>query len=119
MDNYECLICKKHYSQGGRCMANKSNCLLFEEESRGKVIRTSLKFEIIQNAEIPLIKPHNKIIFSDNGKKIECEIIKINWINMENYIVSVEVDYHENEMPSCEKRKLFKLVNHNLVEVKE
>lgn len=53
----ECLICKRHYTQGGKCLASKKNCLLFEEEPRGKMIRGTFRVEMNMNAETVIIKP--------------------------------------------------------------
>lgn len=35
----ECLTCKKHYSQGGDCWEHKRNCLYYDKEPRGKMMR--------------------------------------------------------------------------------
>lgn len=43
----DCLICKKHYSQGGKCCCNKKNCLLFKEEPKGKMIRGDFIINIL------------------------------------------------------------------------
>lgn len=51
-----CDTCKKSYSQGGRCMENKKNCLHYEEEPRGKMIRTTLSFRLDSSAETPIIR---------------------------------------------------------------
>lgn len=107
----DCRTCKKHYSQVGRCMGNKENCLFYENEPRGKMIRTTLSFEMNNMAETPIIKYNSKVIFEDNGKDIEMTIIKINWINLKTMICNVDVEYHENEMPHFEKVKMFKIVN--------
>lgn len=40
MKERECLTCKKHYTQGGKCSLEHDNCLLYENEPRGKMIRT-------------------------------------------------------------------------------
>ena len=42
----KCLTCKKHWSQGGRCSENVRNCLHYEEEPRGKMVRTELSFRM-------------------------------------------------------------------------
>ncbi len=49
---HECLICKRHYTQGGTCCANKKNCLLFEKEEKGKMIHGTFCIEINHNAVI-------------------------------------------------------------------
>lgn len=106
----DCDTCKKHYSQGGRCMENKKNCLYYEEEPRGKMIRTTLSFCLDSSAETPIIKYGSKVIFDDNGKSVEMTIIKINWINLETMICNIDAEYHEMEKPRFEKRKNFKIV---------
>ena len=110
--NDKCLVCKKHYTQSGKCMERKRNCLLFEEEPRGKMVRTDLSFEIDIEPETPIIKYDSKVVFEDaNGKSIEMVIIKINSLDLEKRLCNVTVEYHENEIPLWEKRKLFKLIN--------
>ena len=106
----ECLTCKKHFSQGGNCMENKHNCLMYDEEPRGRILRTNIMFKIDNNAETPIIKYGSKVKFIDNGKEIEMTIININWVNLETMICSVEADYYELEKPYCEKKKIFKII---------
>lgn len=110
MEN-ECLICKKHYSQGGNCRAEKRNCLLFVEEPRGKMIRTDLSFDIDVETETPIIKYSSKVVFNDGkNKTIEMIIIKINSLNLAKRKCNVTVEYHENEKPIFERKKLFRLI---------
>jgi hypothetical protein len=109
MDN-ECLICKKHYSQSGKCSSDRKNCLLFEEEPRGKMIRTELTFSIDAEPETPLIKYNSKVAFEDKGKAVEMTIIKINWLDLSRRICNVTAEYHEKEMPYFERKAMFKLV---------
>lgn len=108
----ECLICKKHYTQGGTCCANKKNCLLFEEEPGGKMIRGTFCIEMDMNAVTAVIKPHSSVSLTDkNGRNFKALVVKINWVNMRNFIMSIDADYHEIDMPLCEKKKkLFKLL---------
>lgn len=106
-----CETCKKNYTQGGKCVENKKNCLFYEEEQRGKMIRTSFTFALDSRAETPIIKYNSKVIFEDDGKDIEMTIIKINWINLETMMCNVDAEYHQNEIPRFEKLKMFKLVN--------
>ena len=94
----ECLTCKKHFSQGGRCFENVRNCLHYEEEPRGKMVRTELTFRIDADVETPVIKFGEKILVSDN------------WINLRDMLCNVSADYHENEMPRFEKTKKFNVV---------
>lgn len=105
-----CNTCKKHYTQSGKCTENKKNCLFYEEEPRGKMIRTTLSFEMDNRAETPIIKYNSKVIFEEDGKDIEMAIIKINWINLKTMICNVDVEYHENEKPHFEKIKMFTIV---------
>lgn len=109
----ECLICKKHYSQGGKCIENKKNCLLFDEEPKGKMVRGNFTINIFNNgnAETPILKYDSKIVINDGGKNIEMTVIKINWINLSTGMCNISADYHENEMPKCEiKKKKFKII---------
>lgn len=108
----DCLICKKHYTQNGKCSCNKKNCLLFEEEPRGRMVRGDFKFSIFgEEKETPILKYNSKIMIEEHGKSIELTVIKINWINLNTGICSVSADYHESEMPKCEKRKkIFQII---------
>ena len=109
----ECLICKKHYTQGGKCMSDKKNCLLFEEEPRGKMIRGDFIINILdnENAETPILKYNARIVVNDSGRNIEMTVIKINWINLETGMCGMSADYHESEMPKCEiKKKILKII---------
>lgn len=111
MKDDECLTCKKHYTQSGKCMANKKNCLLYENEPRGKMIRTNITFNIDAGSpETPLIKYNQKILCEEDGKTIEFVCIKINWLNLETRKCNIDVDYHENEKPKFERMKMFKIV---------
>ena len=107
----DCKLCKKSFYQGGRCSENKKNCLFYEEEPRGKMIRANFTFEMNSDAETPILKYNSKVIFEDRGKAFEVTIIKINWINLEKMTCNVDCEYHENEIPYCEKIKLFKVLN--------
>lgn len=106
----ECLTCKKHYSQSGRCMEEKRNCLLYEHEPRGKMCRTTFTFKMASNAETPIIKYNSKVTIEDKGRTVEMTIIKINWINLEKMTCNVDAEYHENEKPHFEKVKIFRVV---------
>lgn len=109
MDN-ECLICKKHYTQSGKCMLNKSNCLLFEEEPRGKKVRTKLAFDIDPDAETHLIKPFSVIRLEEGGKTEEITVIKILYIDLEKWIIAIEGEFYQNETPVFQKKRTFKIV---------
>lgn len=104
----ECLTCKKHLSQGGRCFKNVRNCLHYEEEPRGKMVRTELTFHMDADAETPMIRFGEKILFSDGSRGVEMTVIKINWINLQDMLCNITAEYHENEMPRFEKEKKFK-----------
>ena len=106
----ECLTCKKHFSQGGRCFENVRNCLHYDEEPRGKMVRTELTFRIDADVETPVIKFGEKILVSDGSKAVEMTVIKINWIKLRDMLCNVSADYHENEMPRFEKTKKFNVV---------
>lgn len=92
-------------------MDKKRNCLMYENEPKGKMVMTSLSFLMDSSAETQIIKYGSKVVFDDNGKDVEMTIIKINWINLETMICNVDAEYHENEKPYFEKRKMFKIVN--------
>lgn len=111
MINEECFVCKKHYTQGGRCSENRINCLLFDKELRGKKIRGTFRFVMDRDTETKVIKPLTIIQFIENGREFEAEVIKINHVDMEKWMMSIDVDYYELEMPKFEKKKLFKVVN--------
>lgn len=106
----DCYTCKRHYSQGGKCWENAKNCLFYEKEPRGRMVKTEVKFEMDSRAETPIIKAESKVIFEENGRELEFTIKKINMIDMKTMTCSVEAEYHENEMPKFEKMKKFKAV---------
>ena len=111
MKERECFTCKKHYTQGGKCSLEHDNCLLYENEPRGKMIRTKITFNIdADSPETPIIKYGEKILCEENGKTIEFTCIKINWLNLETRKCSIDADYHENEKPKFEKMKSFKVI---------
>lgn len=111
MRESECLICKKHYTQGGKCCLDHDNCLLYENEPRGRMIRTKITFDIdVNSPETPIIKYDKKISCEEDGKTIEFTVIQINWLNLETRKCSVDVYYHENEKPKFEKMKMFKII---------
>ena len=107
----DCVTCKRHFTQSGKCSDNKKNCLFYENEPRGKMIRTHFTFEMTDIADTPIIKSGSKVIFEDKGKNIEMTIARINWINLKSMICNVDAYYHENEQPYFEKMKIFKIVN--------
>lgn len=107
----ECLICKKHYSQDGKCCGGHKNCLMFEEETKGRMIRSTFKLKIASDAETPIIKSGNYITCTEkSGRDYPIRIAKINWVNMDTMIICVEADYHEKEMPRKELIKHFRIV---------
>lgn len=106
----ECLTCKKHFSQGGYCCKNKYNCLWYDEEPRGRMIRTNINFEIVSGVETPIIRPGENVIIDDSGQEIEMGILRINWINLDTMLCNVSVCYHESESPRFERKKMFKIV---------
>ena len=110
MNDIKCLTCKKHISQSGRCYENKRNCLLYENEPRGKMVRTNITFEIGGDYETKLIKFGNPIILDENGKTIEMVCININWVNLEKMLCNITAEYHENEAPKFEIKKKLKVI---------
>lgn len=113
MAEEECLTCKKHYSQGGKCWENKRNCLFYEVEPRGKMVRTNITFGIDVSAETPVLKYNSHIAFEEDGETIEMVCIKINWVNLKTRRCNIDAEYHENEKPRFEKRKMFKIIIQN------
>lgn len=107
----DCYTCKKHLSQGGKCYEKSKNCLFYEKEPRGKMVRTKISFEMDRQAVTPIIKNGAKVIFTEDGKDIEFTIRKINSINLETMMCNVDAEYHENEKPKFERIKMFKVVN--------
>ena len=105
-----CLTGKKHYSQSGRCREDKKNCLYYEEEPRGKMVRTTFSFKLDSSAETPVIRYGSKVVFEDNHCEFEMAIIKINWINLKTMMCNVDAEYHENERPRFEKVRQFKII---------
>jgi hypothetical protein len=77
----DCYTCKKHLSQGGKCYEQSKNCLFYEKEPRGKMVRTKISFEMDRQAVTPIIKNGAKVIFTEDGKDIEFTIRKINSIH--------------------------------------
>lgn len=110
MNNNECLICKKHYIQEGSCSLGVKNCLYFEEEPRGKMVRTKIKIFISEYATTPILKSGSIIELTDYGRVYKCRVVKILEVNMQDYSVVLEMDYHENQKPKSEKKKLFKII---------
>ena len=78
----DCSRCQHHYSQNGKCMENKNNCLFYLEEPRGKMLRSNFSFTILEDAETPVIKPGSII----------------------------EAFYHEKEAPISVRRKNFRVI---------
>lgn len=72
----KCLTCKKHWSQGGRCSENVRNCLHYEEEPRGKMVRTELSFRMDAEAETPVVRFGEKILVSDGSKAVEMTVAR-------------------------------------------
>lgn len=113
MRESECLTCKKHYTQGGKRYLGQEhdNCLLYENEPRGKMIRTKVVFDIdVDNPETPIIKSGQKILCEEDGKTIELTCAKINWLDLETRRCDIDAYYHENEKPKFEIMKMFEIV---------
>lgn len=109
----DCLTCKQHFSQGGECFVNKNNCLFYKNEPRGKMIYTKVKILIDspRSFETPVIESGAKIVLEDKGKALEVFVTKVISINLNDRHCDIEISYHEKEMPSFEKRKLFRTVD--------
>lgn len=109
--NNDCLTCKRHYTQGGKCCENKRNCLLYKKEPRGRMIRTNIIFDIdVRNPSSSFIKYGEKVLIEEDGKTFEMFCIKLNWLNLRTRECSISVDYHENEKPKFERMKMFKII---------
>ena len=106
----DCLTCKRHYTQNGNCTEGKKNCLFYEEEPRGKMIRTNFSFKLENFAETPIIKSGAKMLFEEDNKTIEMIIISINWINLKTMMCNVNAKYYENNAPRFVKMKKYKIV---------
>ena len=107
----ECLICKKYFTQEGKCYGGHRNCLMFEEEEKGKMLRTTFQFEIVNDAKTPIIKRGNYITVAEkSGRSYVIRISNINWVNMDTFIIRVDADYHEKDMPRKELIKQFRIV---------
>lgn len=110
----ECVTCKKHYTQGGDCYEyRRKNCLLYEYEPKGKMISTKIKFPIDSTLdfETPIIKSGEKIVLEDKGNAVEALVNRVVLINLDERCCLIEISYHENEMPSFEMKKLFRIVD--------
>lgn len=106
----ECVICKHHYSQNGRCHLQVRNCLQFEEEPRGKIVykKVKCKFSLHNEQRIELNKEYE---FIEERKGFEAEVIKINYVDFESGIMGLEIRYHENDwIPKADKRKIFRIL---------
>lgn len=66
----DCSRCQHHYSQNGKCMENKNNCLFYLEEPRGKMLRSNFSFTILEDAETPVIKPGS--IINIEERRLDC-----------------------------------------------
>ena len=74
------------------------------------MVRTELTFHMDADAETPMIRFGEKILFSDGSGGVEMTVIKINWINLQDMLCNITAEYHENEMPRFEKEKKFNVV---------
>lgn len=111
MTEDECFRCKKHYTQSGRCTGSVRNCLMFDEEPRGKMVRTELNIRLSDNAETYIIKYNSKIVLDDGkNRTVEMTVIKINSLDLKKWICNITAEYHENEKPTFERKKQFKFV---------
>ena len=113
--NDECLICKKHYTQGGDCYLEKRNCIMYENEPRGKMVRTNITLDL-GFCPIPQITPRfefgETICLTDDLGDWEVKCIKINWIDLSTREFNITAEYHENDRPNREKKKrVFWVVN--------
>ncbi|WP_270551950.1 MULTISPECIES: hypothetical protein [Dorea] len=106
----DCSECQHHYSQNGKCIENKNNCLYYLEEPRGKMLRTNFSFTILADAETPVIKPGAIINIEENGRTIGLKVIRINWINLDTMTCNIEAFYHDKEAPIFVRRKNFRVI---------
>lgn len=109
--NDECLICKKHFTQEGRCMDNRRNCLAFEEEPRGKKIQKKIEINIIQSAT--MVKYGERIELTNNGFDAFVEVIKIDYVDLDAYTLGLTVSMFEKDEPFLfqeDKSSRFKVI---------
>lgn len=111
MTNPECELCKKSYTQGGRCMDNKRNCLMFEEEPRGKMKRAKILLPFDFDGVYGTVKCFNEVTLIADGCEFQATVIKITEVNIDKAEIYMEIDYHEKDWePKSERVKKFKIV---------
>lgn len=107
----ECEYCKKYVMQGGRCYERKRNCILFDPEPRGKMIRRRVKISFVFAGNYGKVECHKSVTLVDGKREFEATVIKIKSIDLDNGEIVAEVDYHENDwQPKSERLKKFKIV---------
>lgn len=107
----DCKTCKKFVFQSGSCSGKNKKCNGFELEPRGKKIRSSMKLDISQDRSGPIIKYGAYITLVEANKETEVEVIKINYVDLENMHVGLDICFFEKDMPDYEKRKRFEIIN--------
>lgn len=110
MDCFECEVCKNYIFQGGGCYGKSKKCSGFQEEPRGRKIRTKLKIDISHDGTDLVLRHGAHITIAENNKETEIEIIKINYVDLENMWVGIDAYYFERDMPEYEKRKRFRVI---------
>lgn len=110
---YECYLCKKHFSQGGKCTEIRQNCLLYENEPRGKMVHTKIKVKIdsLYGFATPVLKTGEKIILEDKTNDVEAMVNNIEKIDLNERFCVLNISYHEMEAPSFDRKKLFRIIN--------
>lgn len=102
----ECLICKHHFTQSGKCNEEKRNCLQFENEVRGEIVYKTVIFEIPYPYS-KKIEIGKKYKFIGDSQEFEAEVISISYIDFTKQTMRIKIAYHANDWISKEDRKKY------------
>lgn len=112
--NSECEYCKKYIMQGGRCYERKRNCIMFDPEPRGKVVRKTIKIPFDFDSSYGKVECHKPVTLVDGKYEFEATVIKIKSVDTDNGEIIAEIDYHENDWtPRNERLKRFRILTFN------
>lgn len=112
MKEKECEYCKKYVMQGGRCYERKRNCILFDPEPRGKMIRRTVKITFDLDGSYGKVECHKPVTLVEGAREFEAMVIKIKSVDVDSKEITAEIDYHENDWtPKNERRKRFKIMD--------
>lgn len=106
----DCKTCKKFVFQSGSCSGKNKKCNGFELEPRGKKIRSSMKLDISQDRSGPIIKYGAYITLVEANKETEVEVIKINYVDLENMHVGLDICFLKKICQITKKEKGLKLL---------